>query len=154
MVTIVPSGRLTFNIFSTQLVLYGVQYWIHRSKVVWYRSSIFPLSTSSSRRPFGSALLSLIFSWAFPILVPMKSFLKKFREGEWANLRYFFTCVLIMALYSRRITFSNSRPIRCGGVVWQIAKPETYHASFSKRDDRERLSFPDCNLNCSRLLFL
>ena len=29
-------------------------------------------------------------------------------EGEWENLSHFFSCVLIVALYSRRITFSDS----------------------------------------------
>ena len=61
---------------------------------------ILPLSTSSSQRPLGSALSSLIVR-AFPRSVPINSFLKKDFEGWWAKIKYFLCYVLIVALYSR-----------------------------------------------------
>ena len=71
---------------------------IHQRNIGTGGLLILPLSTSSSRRPLGNQFSLLIVVRAFPRSVPIKIFLKKDFEGGLAEIRYFFSPVLIVRL--------------------------------------------------------
>ena len=96
-----PVLQTDLVIISTQLVFYGVQYRIHRSK----QYNMVPQVScfSPQQRPLGSTLsFTHSYQGLFLRLVPMR---QKDFEGWLAKIRYFFSPVLIMRLKQSCIPF-------------------------------------------------